>query len=261
MRRNSSVLSGASVCGADYGVFGLAQPAHKRSGRVPMRHDLRHRRDTPFLQTRTANHEVGHQSEQAIVNIAGCACRTHRASPWDLSCCPKTHEESLLSHWFSSKTVRQLTLIVRLAYPHARIHKRVIVSSPLMSGRPLCSRLFGYYTSDFCRSKDRIPVNFLHDLRRRRMFRLIGLYIVGAWIIIQVGDALFPGMGNSLKPLCAIVIIAASVVFSDFALVFGWIYDITSNGIVRTQTSWATTSPSTSACKRAGLFDTHRLAR
>jgi hypothetical protein len=33
------------------------------------------------------------------------------------------------------------------------------------------------------------------ELRRRRIFRTAGYYIVGAWLILQVADVVFPGFG------------------------------------------------------------------
>jgi hypothetical protein len=33
------------------------------------------------------------------------------------------------------------------------------------------------------------------ELRRRRVFRTAAYYIVGAWLVMQVADVLFPGWG------------------------------------------------------------------
>ncbi|HSM31869.1 MAG TPA: hypothetical protein VK854_14315 [Woeseiaceae bacterium] len=71
------------------------------------------------------------------------------------------------------------------------------------------------------------------ELRRRRVFRLAGLYVVGAWLVIQVADISFPAWGlpeTSLRYL----FIAAMACF-PVALVFGWFYDVTPQGIVRTE--------------------------
>ena len=38
-------------------------------------------------------------------------------------------------------------------------------------------------------------MKLLRELRRRQMFRLVGLYIVGAWLVIQVADIAFPTWG------------------------------------------------------------------
>ena len=69
-------------------------------------------------------------------------------------------------------------------------------------------------------------MKLLHDLRRRRMFRLAGLYIVGAWVVIQVAEALFAAWGIP-ETANRYVFIAAAMCF-PIAFAFGWIYDITS---------------------------------
>ncbi len=39
-----------------------------------------------------------------------------------------------------------------------------------------------------------MPVGrFVRELRRRRVFRTAGLYVVGAWMLMQVADVFFPG--------------------------------------------------------------------
>jgi len=74
--------------------------------------------------------------------------------------------------------------------------------------------------------------SLLGDLRRRHVFRVAALYIVGAWLLLQIADVIFPGLG---VPEAAIryVMIAALVGF-PIALVVGWMYEITPDGIVRT---------------------------
>ena len=37
--------------------------------------------------------------------------------------------------------------------------------------------------------------DFLKEARRRRVFRFAVIYIVGAWITLQVADLAFPGLG------------------------------------------------------------------
>ncbi len=71
------------------------------------------------------------------------------------------------------------------------------------------------------------------ELRRRRVFRVAGLYIVGAWVVLQVFDLAFASWGLPDTAL-RFVWIAAFLLF-PLALVFGWRYDLTSHGIVRTQ--------------------------
>jgi TolB-like protein/Tfp pilus assembly protein PilF len=73
---------------------------------------------------------------------------------------------------------------------------------------------------------------FLREMRRRRVFRTAALYVLGAWVVMQVADVLFPGWG---LPEGAInVLFVAAVIGFPLALVFGWFYDVTAHGIVRT---------------------------
>ncbi len=76
------------------------------------------------------------------------------------------------------------------------------------------------------------PLRIVRELRRRRVFRTAGLYVVGAWLVMQVADVLFPGWG--LPDAAISVLFIAAVVGFPFALVFGWFFDITTGGIVRT---------------------------
>jgi TolB-like protein/Tfp pilus assembly protein PilF len=74
--------------------------------------------------------------------------------------------------------------------------------------------------------------HFLGELQRRRVFRTAGLYVVGAWLVMQVADVLFPAWG---LPDAAINILFIAALFGfPPALVFGWFFDITAQGLVRT---------------------------
>jgi TolB-like protein/Flp pilus assembly protein TadD len=75
-------------------------------------------------------------------------------------------------------------------------------------------------------------VKIWQQLRRRKVFRTAGLYIVGAWLVVQVADIFFPAWGIPETAL-RFLIMAAFACF-PIALIFGWRYDITPHGIVRT---------------------------
>ena len=80
------------------------------------------------------------------------------------------------------------------------------------------------------------PVTFFQELRRRRVFRVAVVYGVGAWGVIAACDVLFPQFtGWVADPDRAMraVFIAAIALF-PIALVFGWLYDVTADGIQRT---------------------------
>jgi len=76
-------------------------------------------------------------------------------------------------------------------------------------------------------------MRFWQELRRRRVFRLAGLYVVGAWLVVQVADIVLPAWALP-ETAMRYLIIAATLCF-PIALVFAWFYDITADGIVRTQ--------------------------
>lgn len=73
---------------------------------------------------------------------------------------------------------------------------------------------------------------FLTELRRRRVFRVAALYIIAAWALIQVSDLLLEAIGVSGIALRYLFI--AAILGFPLALVFGWRYDITDEGIKRT---------------------------
>jgi len=76
-------------------------------------------------------------------------------------------------------------------------------------------------------------VNLWQELRRRRVFRLAGFYVVGAWLVIQVADISFPAWGLPETALRFLFI--AAIAGFPIALIFGWFYDVTPQGIVRTE--------------------------
>jgi adenylate cyclase len=73
---------------------------------------------------------------------------------------------------------------------------------------------------------------FIFEARRRRVFRTAGLYIVGAWVLLQVTDLALESIGlpDSLLRFVWIAVFAGLPV----ALIFGWFFDVTADGIRRT---------------------------
>ena len=86
-------------------------------------------------------------------------------------------------------------------------------------------------------------VRFIRELRRRRVFRTGALYVVGAWLTLQVADVLFPGFGI---PDAAIqVLVWTAVLGFPVALVFGWMFDVGPSGIRRTPPAEGEVEPAT----------------
>ena len=77
------------------------------------------------------------------------------------------------------------------------------------------------------------PLMFLvREAHRRRVFRTAAYYLVGAWVLLQVGDVVFPILGLPDEALQ--LVLAASIAGFPAALIVGWKYDITPRGIRRT---------------------------
>jgi hypothetical protein len=76
-------------------------------------------------------------------------------------------------------------------------------------------------------------MGFWQELRRRRVYRMSGLYVVGAWLIIQVADVFFPAWGLPETALRFLII--AAILCFPIALIFSWTFDITASGVVKTE--------------------------
>ena len=75
-------------------------------------------------------------------------------------------------------------------------------------------------------------LRMIHEARRRKVFRTGALYVLGAWLTLQVADVLFPGFGVPDAAIQALV--WAAILGFPVALVFGWLFEIGAGGIRRT---------------------------
>jgi len=74
-------------------------------------------------------------------------------------------------------------------------------------------------------------MSFFAELKRRNVIRMAGLYLVGAWLIVQVLDTLLPMFGAPEWVARSVVILMA-VGFLP-ALVVAWIFELTPAGLKR----------------------------
>lgn len=74
--------------------------------------------------------------------------------------------------------------------------------------------------------------HFIRELRRREVFRTAGFYLIGAWILLQLGDVIAEPLG--IPNWVLRLLLYAVIVGFPISLVLGWRYDITANGITRT---------------------------
>jgi TolB-like protein/tetratricopeptide (TPR) repeat protein len=72
---------------------------------------------------------------------------------------------------------------------------------------------------------------FLSELRRRNVIRMAGLYLVGAWLVVQVAETVLPAFDVPGWVLRAIIIVLALGFVP--AVVFSWVYELTPDGLKR----------------------------
>src|SRR6266513_5108895 len=73
--------------------------------------------------------------------------------------------------------------------------------------------------------------NFFAELKRRNGIRCAGLYLVGAWLLVQVASTVLPMFGAPDWLPRSIVILLA-IAFLP-ALIFSWVFELTPQGLKR----------------------------
>ncbi|MCK7592730.1 tetratricopeptide repeat protein [Pseudomarimonas salicorniae] len=82
---------------------------------------------------------------------------------------------------------------------------------------------------------------FIAELRRRNVIRMAGLYVVSAWLIVQVAETLLPIFATPEWVLKALVVLLA-VGFIP-ALALSWVFELTPEGIRRETATAASPTP------------------
>src|SRR5438477_2601576 len=73
--------------------------------------------------------------------------------------------------------------------------------------------------------------SFFAELKRRNVIRFAGLYLVGAWLLTQVASTVLPMFGApDWLPRSIVILLAIGFVP---ALIFSWIFELTSQGLKR----------------------------
>lgn len=79
------------------------------------------------------------------------------------------------------------------------------------------------------------PTSFLQELRRRRVLNTIAIYIVGAWVVLQVTELALPALDIPDHAIRHVWL--TSFALFPLVLLFGWRYDISTDGIRKSRTS------------------------
>jgi TolB-like protein len=74
-------------------------------------------------------------------------------------------------------------------------------------------------------------LRFLAELKRRNVFRMAGLYLVSAWLVVQVAETLLPIFHTPDWVLQTLVVLLALGMVP--ALIVSWIYELTPEGLLR----------------------------
>ncbi len=85
-------------------------------------------------------------------------------------------------------------------------------------------------------SRDLEIRRFFAEARRRRVLRVVGLYIIAAWVTMQVADIVSGPLQISDETLR--LLLYSLVALFPVAAVFGWFYDVTPEGVVRTSAAY-----------------------
>lgn len=72
---------------------------------------------------------------------------------------------------------------------------------------------------------------FLAELKRRNVIRMAGLYLVGAWLVVQVASTLLPTFGAPAWALRTLILLLALGFIP--ALVVAWVFELTPDGLKR----------------------------
>ena len=74
--------------------------------------------------------------------------------------------------------------------------------------------------------------SFLGELKRRNVFRVAAIYLVVGWLLMQVGDVMFPAL--RLPDWTSTLLAAFLILGLPLALIFAWAFELTPDGVVRT---------------------------
>src|SRR5947208_11270956 len=77
----------------------------------------------------------------------------------------------------------------------------------------------------------RIKMSIFSELKRRNVIRMAGLYLVGAWLLVQVAGTVLPMFGApDWLPRSIVILLALGFLP---ALVFSWVFEMTPQGLKR----------------------------
>ena len=85
-------------------------------------------------------------------------------------------------------------------------------------------------------------MSFIDELQRRKVFRVTSTYAVVAWVIMQIGEVVFPALRLPEWVLSTVVILL--LIGFPIVIIFAWIFDATPEGIKVTKSRSSQNDPS-----------------
>ena len=73
--------------------------------------------------------------------------------------------------------------------------------------------------------------NLFAELKRRNVIRMAGLYLVGAWLVVQVAGTVLPMFGAP-EWLPRTIVVLLAIAFIP-AVIFSWVFELTPQGLKR----------------------------
>ncbi len=72
-------------------------------------------------------------------------------------------------------------------------------------------------------------LRLVDELKRRNVIKAAGIYVIGAWLLLQVADVVVPAAG--LPEWLITFVLYLAIIGFPFALVLSWMFDLTRKGI------------------------------
>src|SRR5205085_3747007 len=99
-----------------------------------------------------------------------------------------------------------------------------------IAGRGTCSYLSGAKTRGIGTMKSR---NFFSELKRRNVYKVAVAYAVVGWLVMQVASTVVPAL--HLPDAITTAVVMLTLLGFPIALVLAWAFELTSEGIKRTE--------------------------
>ena len=71
--------------------------------------------------------------------------------------------------------------------------------------------------------------SLIQELKRRNVFRVAIIYIVVSWLLMQIGDVMFPAL--RLPEWTTTLLVAFLILGFPVAVIFAWAFELTPDGV------------------------------